>query len=140
MDPEKFLECLKVNIWAMFLCTQQAVRIMKKKNFGKIINLGSVRSHWTESGSAGAYNASKYGVKGFTESVARELHGSGLNISVGMICPGVTDTPMTNPNGNPVSNYMEAKVVAKAILFAASNPENINAYNIILFSTAQKPW
>ncbi|HNS32258.1 MAG TPA: SDR family oxidoreductase [bacterium] len=140
MDPDKFLECLKVNIWSTFLCTQQAARIMKKNNCGKIINLGSVRSHWTESGSAGAYNASKYGVKGFTESVARELHGSGLNISVGMVCPGVTDTPMTNPGGDPVPKYMKAEVVAKAILFAAANPENVNAYDITLFSTDQKPW
>ena len=141
MDEDQFLECLKVNVWATFLCTKHAAIVMKKNGSGKIINLGSVRSHWTESGSAGAYNASKYAVKGFTESVARELHGSGTGISVGMVCPGVTDTPMTNPSGGPAPvHFMKAEVVADAILFAAANPENVNAYDITLFSTAQKPW
>jgi len=140
MDPEKFLYGLKVNIWSVFLCTQLGIRIMKKNNYGKIINLGSVRSHWTEGGSAGAYNASKYGLKGFTESVAREIHGSGLDISIGMVCPGVTDTPLTNPSGEPRPNYVKAVTIAKAVLFAVTNPGNVNVFDITLFSTAQKPW
>jgi len=140
MEPEKFLYCLKLNIWSVFLCTQKAIRIMKKNKSGKIINVGSVRSHWTESGSAGAYNASKYGLKGFTESVARELHGSRLNISIGMVCPGVVNTPLTNPDRKPKLEWLKPETVAEAILFAVTSPENVNVYDIVIFPTFQKPW
>jgi len=89
MSVGDYRRCLDVNITGVFLCMQQAVRLMKDTTHaGKIINIGSVRSHWTENGDAGAYNASKFGLKGMTESVARELHGTGCNIAVGMVCPG----------------------------------------------------
>jgi len=140
MKPEKFLYCLKLNLWSVFLCTQKAIRIMKKNKRGKIINIGSVRSHWTESGSAGAYNASKYGLKGFTESVARELHGSRLNISIGMVCPGVVNTPLTNPDRRPKPEWLNPETVADTILFAVTSPENVNVYDIVIFPTFQKPW
>jgi 3-oxoacyl-[acyl-carrier protein] reductase len=140
MDPADFRSCLELNVWSAFLCTQQAVRIMRKRGRGKIINIGSVRSHWSEAGDAGAYNASKYGLRGFTESVARELHGQGINISVGLVCPGVVDTGLTNPGGEPRPGWLKPDDVARAVLQAAAAPDGINVFDTVLFSTSQKPW
>lgn len=141
LSVQAFRDCLEVNVIAAFACMQQAVRLMKETGgTGKIINIGSVRSHWTESGGGGAYNASKVGLRAMTESVARELHGSGLNIAVGMVCPGVVDTTLTNPNREPRLGWLEPETIAYAVLHAVTAPPGVNVFDITLFPTFQKPW
>lgn len=141
MPVQAFRDCLAVNVIATFQCMQQAIRIMKRVgNTGKIINIGSVRSHWTEAGDGGAYNASKAGVRALTESVARQLHGSGLNIAVGLVCPGVVDTTLTNPQGEPRPQWLEAETVAQAVLHALTAPDDVNVFDVTLFPTSQRPW
>ena len=137
----EYRRCLDVNIIGPFLCMQQAIKAMKETDTaGKIVNIGSVRSHWTESGDAGAYNASKYGLRGMVESVARELHAEGNRISVGMVCPGVVNTTLTNPAGEPRPNWLTPETVAEAVLHAVTAPSNINVYDTTLFPTEQTPW
>lgn len=141
LPVQKFRYGLELNVVAVFMCMQQAIRLMKENGgTGKIINIGSVRSHWTEHGDGGAYNASKYGLRGLTESVARQLHGSGLNIAVGLVCPGVVDTTLTNPNRQPRPNWLAPETVAQAVLYAVTAPPNVNVFDITLFPMAQKPW
>jgi NAD(P)-dependent dehydrogenase (short-subunit alcohol dehydrogenase family) len=140
MDPQDFRACLELNVWAAFLCTQQALRIMRRCGRGKVINIGSVRSHWTEAGDAGAYNASKYGLRAFTESVAREIHGQGMGIAIGLVCPGVVDTGLTNPAGEPRPDWLTPAEVAAAVLHAATAPDGVNIFDTVLFPTSQKPW
>ena len=138
---QKLRDCLELNVVAVFACMQQAIRLMKAGNSeGKIINIGSVRSHWTESGDSGAYNASKFALRALTESVARQLHGTGSNIAVGMVCPGVVDTSLTNPAGEPRPDWLHPHTVAQAVLHALTAPANINVFDTVLFSTSQKPW
>jgi len=141
MSVMEYRRCLETNLTGVFLCMQHAVRLMKATtNTGKIINVGSVRSHWTESGDAGVYNASKAGLKSMTETVARELHGTGCQIAVGMVCPGVVNTTLTNPNHEPRPDWLDPTHVAEAILFAASAPAGVNISDITLFSMSQRPW
>ena len=40
MDPEDFRSCLEINVWSAFLCTQQALRIMRRSGRGKVITSG----------------------------------------------------------------------------------------------------
>ena len=146
MPVADFRYCMELNVTAVFACMRQAVVLMKETDgvggggVGKIINVGSVRSHWTESGGAGAYNASKYALRGLTESVARQLHGSGLNIAVGMVCPGLVDTPLTNPARTPQPTWLTPAQVAEAVLHAATAPPGVNVYDTVLFPMFQKPW
>ena len=140
LPVQDFRRGLELNVTAVFMCMQQAIRLMKETGGGKIINIGSVRSHWTEAGDSGAYNASKYGLRGLTESVARQMHGSGLNIAVGMVNPGVVDTTLTNPNGEPRPGWLKAETVAEAVLHAVMAPPNVNIFDITLFPIEQKPW
>ena len=141
LPVQEFRRCLEVNLVAAFMCTQQAVRLMKQTGgTGKIINIGSVRSHWTENGDAGAYNASKAGLRAMAESVARQLHGSGLDIAVGLVCPGVVDTTLTNPGREPRPDWLRPETVAQAVLQAVTAPLKVNVFDITLFPTFQKPW
>ena len=137
---EELRAVLELNITAVFNCSQRAIRLMRKTNSGKIINIGSVRSHWTESGDCGFYNASKFGLRGLTESIARQLHNEQVNIAVGMVSPGVVDTPLTNPNREPRPGWLKPETVARAVLNAATAPPDVNVFETILFSTAQTPW
>ena len=139
-DVADLRETLEVNVVGPFLCMQQAVRLMKRTGGGKIINVGSVRSHWTESGDAGFYNASKYALRGMTESVARQLHGTKSNISVGLVCPGVVDTTLTNPGREARPDWLTPRTVAASILHAATAPPNANVFDVTVFSTEQAPW
>jgi NAD(P)-dependent dehydrogenase (short-subunit alcohol dehydrogenase family) len=133
--------CLELNVIAAFTCMQHAIRLMKETGgTGKIINIGSVRSHWTEAGDAGAYNVSKFGLRAMTESIARQLHGSGLNIAVGMVCPGVVDTTLTNPSCEPRPGWLRPETVAAAILYAVTAPPEVNVFDTILIPMCQKPW
>ncbi|MBD3174391.1 MAG: SDR family NAD(P)-dependent oxidoreductase [Armatimonadia bacterium] len=141
LDIRAFRDCLELNVVAAFACTQQAVRLMRRKgDAGKIINIGSVRSHWTEAGDGGAYNASKFALRALTESVARELQGAGSRIAVGMVCPGIVDTPLTNPDAEPRPEWLSAEVVADAVAHAAAAPANVNVFDVTLFPTSQTPW
>lgn len=141
LPPEELTRCLEVNVVAVFACIQEAVRLMRGAGTaGRILSIGSVRSHWTEAGDAGAYNASKFALRALTESIARELHGEGCRIAIGMICPGVVDTPLTNPSGEPRPDWLLPETVADAVLYAASAPDDVNVYDVTLFPTSQRPW
>jgi NAD(P)-dependent dehydrogenase (short-subunit alcohol dehydrogenase family) len=132
---------LEVNIVAAFNCMSTAIRAMKTTgDVGKIINIGSVRSHWTEAGDAGAYNASKAGIRSMTETVARQLHGTGSRIAVSLVCPGVVDTSLTNPNGEDRPDWLRPADIARSVLHVATAPEGVNVFDVVVFSMAQKPW
>ena len=142
LPVQRFRDVLELNIVAAFACTQQAIRIMRETSgAGKIINVGSIRSHWTESGDAGAYNASKFGLLGMTESIARQLHNEkGNKISVGIVSPGIVDTTLTNPSCTPQPGWLRPETVAGAVLHAVTVPDNINVFQTVLFPTTQSVW
>jgi NAD(P)-dependent dehydrogenase (short-subunit alcohol dehydrogenase family) len=133
--------CLELNIVAAFNCMQQAVRLMKESgDTGKIINIGSVRSHWTEAGGGGAYNASKTGIRAMTESAARQLHGSGSKIAVSLVCPGVVDTTLTNPDGEDRPDWLRPGDIARSVLHVAAAPPEVNVFDVVVIPMAQRPW
>ena len=133
--------CLEINIVAAFNCMSHAVRLMKETgDTGKVINIGSVRSHWTEGGDGGAYNASKAGLRAMTESVARQLHGSGSQIAVSTVCPGVVDTTLTNPERKDATGWLRSEDIARSVLHVATAPPDVNIFDVVVIPMAQAPW
>jgi NAD(P)-dependent dehydrogenase (short-subunit alcohol dehydrogenase family) len=81
---------LDVNLKGTFLCSQAVAKIMLERNIrGRIINVGSDNSKVGEPNLA-AYCASKFGLVGFTQSLAMELAPAGITVNT--ICPGPMDT------------------------------------------------
>ncbi len=76
----------------VFFCTKYASLQMKKKGWGRIINLSSVAGIRGSEASA-AYCAAKFGVRGITKSSAVDL--AKFGITVNAICPGLIETAMT---------------------------------------------
>jgi len=136
-----FRRCLELNVVAAFNCMSHAVRLMKDTgDTGKIVNIGSVRSHWTEGGDGGAYNASKAGLRHMTESAARQLHGSGSQIAVSLVCPGVVDTTLTNPERKDATGWLRTEHIARSVLHVATAPPDVNVYDVVVIPMAQAPW
>lgn len=75
---------------------------MKEQKFGYIINLSSL-SGKISSSNLGIYNASKFGISGFSEALAKEMAAFGVKVTA--ICPGMVATDMTK-NFNFKSEWM----------------------------------
>jgi NAD(P)-dependent dehydrogenase (short-subunit alcohol dehydrogenase family) len=81
-----------INLTAVIISTKDAARRMKTRGSGHIVNVAS-GAGWVAGGGGATYVASKFGVVGYTESVALELHGSGIDISV--MAPAVIKSEMS---------------------------------------------
>lgn len=82
---------LNVNLKATFLCCQVAIEHMLKTGHGEILNMSSLSGKKPSSWQT-IYCASKFGVQGLTQSVAKEF--ADQNIRVNSICPGIVPTEM----------------------------------------------
>ena len=83
---------LEINLHGVIHGTKEAVRRMRPRGTGHIVNLASVAGVGPLPGAA-TYCATKYGVVGLSETVRLELRGTGVEISY--ICPGHVDTELT---------------------------------------------
>ncbi len=86
---------LDVNLKGQFLCSQEAVKLMKEKNWGRIVNIASISSGGVGIGFKNiAHNtASKGGVVALTENMAIELAPYGINVNA--VAPGAIESDMS---------------------------------------------
>ena len=135
------------NLTATFLCTQGAMKIMKRQQpmGGRIINNGSISAHSPRPFSV-AYTATKHAVTGLTKSTS--LDGRSYNIACGQIDIGNASTPMTAKmqQGVPqadgslaVEPTFDVAHVAQAVVYMASLPLDANVQFMTLMAT-QMPY
>ncbi|MFA3782772.1 SDR family NAD(P)-dependent oxidoreductase [Melioribacteraceae bacterium 4301-Me] len=123
-------ELIRINLTSNFLFVKAVVPIMKKNNFGRIINVSSTAGQRGEAFHS-HYAASKGGIISFTKSLAVEL--APYNITVNSVAPGWVDTEMNNEvfadesfkeeirKSIPVGRIATAEDIAGPILFLASD-------------------
>ena len=94
---EQWQAVVDINLTGPFLCTQEAIRIMKAQDprGGRIINNGSISAHTPRPNSA-PYTATKHAITGLTKSTA--LDGRKYDIACGQIDIGNAATEMTGPD------------------------------------------
>ena len=100
IEEEEWDEILKVNLKSVFLVTQAVIGGMRKRKWGRIINLSSVAAQ--TGGAVGAhYAASKAGAIGLTHSCAAAYVREGITVNA--IAPALVETDMvtSNPNASP---------------------------------------
>ncbi|MCA1320788.1 3-hydroxybutyrate dehydrogenase [Bacillus tianshenii] len=98
---EKFELLIRIMLTAPFLATKHVFPLMKKKGFGRIINMSSINGLIGFAGKA-AYNSAKHGVIGLTKVSA--LEGAAEGITVNALCPGYVDTPLVRNQLQDLAN------------------------------------
>jgi NAD(P)-dependent dehydrogenase (short-subunit alcohol dehydrogenase family) len=138
---ETWQQVVATNLTGMFLCTQEAIKIMKdqKPQGGRIINNGSISAHAPRPFSI-AYTSTKHAVTGLTKSTSLDTRK--YNICCGQIDIGNAATPMTDRmvvgdgvpqahGGLMVEPRMDAMNVGNAVVYMAGLPLDAN----VLFMT-----
>ena len=140
---EQWKSVVDTNLTGMFLCAQEAFRMMKSQEpcGGRIINTGSVSAHVPRPDSA-PYNATKHGVTGLTKSIS--LDGRKYNIACGQIDVGNALTEMSariatgvkQANGESAPEpMMDVQHVADAVVHMASLPIAANVQFMTIMAT-----
>jgi NAD(P)-dependent dehydrogenase (short-subunit alcohol dehydrogenase family) len=143
LSYERWKSVVDVNLTGTFLCTQQAIRIMKDQTprGGRIINNGSISAHSPRPNSI-AYTATKHAVTGLTKSVS--LDGRKYDICCGQIDIGNAATEMTErmaqgiiqANGQmAVEPRMAVEDVGTAIVYMASLSLDTNVQFMTIMAT-----
>ena len=134
LPVEQWKAVVDTNLTAVFLCTQEAFKIMKeqKPRGGRIINNGSISAHAPRPRSA-AYTSTKHAVTGLTKTTA--LDGREYDIACGQIDIGNAVTPLTErmaqgvlqPDGSlKPEPRMDVDHVGQAIVYMAKLPLETN--------------
>ena len=92
IDDESLEQVLAINFKGTFYCCREIVPIMKKKHYGKIVNISSIAGQRGDHASSPCYGSSKGAVSVLTKSLARQLGPFGINVNA--IAPHAIITPM----------------------------------------------
>jgi acetoacetyl-CoA reductase len=128
MKPEQWGEVIATNLTSCFNMCRVVIDGMRERNFGRIVNIGSINGQAGQYGQVN-YAAAKSGIHGFTKALAQE--GAAKGITVNAIAPGYIDTDMVRavpPNvlekivaRVPVGRLGAANEIARGVLFLVSD-------------------
>lgn len=127
MKDEDWDVTLDVNLKGAFLCSKEAIKLMAKQQYGRIINMSSVVAFTGNPGQAN-YSASKAGIIGLTKTIAKEYASRGIRANA--VAPGFIQTAMTDTIPEKIKEEMKKLIplgcfgtpedVANTIIFLAS--------------------
>lgn len=125
LSTEAWDKVIGVNLRAPFLCSREAMRIMKQQGHGgRIINVGSISAHRVRPNSA-PYSSSKFGIWGLTQVTA--LEGRPHGITASCLQPGNTFVErIQNRPEPPAEPMMNVDDLAQAAVLMATLPPNMN--------------
>jgi acetoacetyl-CoA reductase len=128
MTHDQWIEVIRTNLSSCFNMSKAVFDGMRARNFGRIVNIGSVNGQAGQYGQVN-YAAAKSGIHGFTKALAQE--GAPKGITVNAIAPGYIDTDMVRavpPNvlekiiaRIPVGRLGHAEEIARGVLFLVAD-------------------
>ncbi len=138
IEPAAWRRCLDIGLTGQFLCARRAVPMLKAAGGGSIVNMSSAAGRHGYAYRS-PYSAAKFGVIGFTQSLAKELGPS--NIRVNAILPGIVEGPrMTNVIRDRAAQLdlsyeaMEERYLEKVSLRRMVSPHDVAAMVAFLLS------
>jgi NADP-dependent 3-hydroxy acid dehydrogenase YdfG len=145
-DPEDWRRMLHTNVLGLMYMTSAAIDGMVEQGSGDIVNISSVAGRQARKG-AGVYNASKWAVNAFSESLRQEVTTSGVRIS--LVEPGAVATELsshiTQPEAREASRRMaesmrtlQSEDIARAILYVVSQPPHVAINEVLVRPTDQE--
>jgi NADP-dependent 3-hydroxy acid dehydrogenase YdfG len=126
--------------------THAAIEGMVEQGSGDVVNISSVAGRQARKG-AGVYNASKWAVNAFSESLRQEVTGRGVRI--GLVEPGAVATELTDHITQPAAKAaskemvatmtpLQADDIARAILYVVSQPPHVAINEVLVRPTDQE--
>jgi 3-oxoacyl-[acyl-carrier protein] reductase len=128
-------QVINTNLRGAYYCIRSFASLMMRSRGGHIINISSIAGKNPLPNQA-AYAASKWGLNGLSYSVAEELRGHNIRVSV--ICPGSTHTDFSPHNGKKAERMLQAADVAHVVAMLVTQAPQSFASEIVLRPT-QKP-
>jgi len=134
---EDFETLIQTNLRGMFYACRFVLPSMIDRGKGDIVNIASIAGK-VGSGTRAVYCASKFGVVGFTESLAEEVRQHGIRVSV--VCPGSTDTGFSpsGHSGKAKERMLRPEDVAHAVRMIVTQESNSFISEVIMRPT-RKP-
>ena len=128
MSYENWDDVIRTNLSSCFNCSRAVIEGMRERNFGRIVNIGSINGQGGQYGQVN-YAAAKSGIHGFTKALAQE--GAPQGITVNAIAPGYVDTDMVRAVPQkvleriiqriPVGRLGNADDIARGVLFLVAD-------------------
>ena len=128
--PEHWREMVLTNVYGAAL-TLRATLPAVTESRGHLLLTSSVAGRRVLPGSL--YSCTKHAVTAMGEAVRQDVHGTGVRVTV--IEPGMTDTPFFDQRPK---DALEDDDIARAVMYAVSQPEHVNVNEILLRPTAQQ--
>lgn len=114
MSPDLFRQTLETNLFGVFYTCHYAIPLIKQHGGGYIINISSLAGQNAHPKMA-AYNASKFGLNGFSEALMQEVRQD--NIKVSYICPGSVNTYFGGDEPNDEKAWqLQPEDIARTVL------------------------
>jgi len=129
-NPEHWRSMVLTNVYGAALTVRATLSSLKQSR-GHLLLTGSVAGRRALPGSL--YSATKWAVTAMGEAARQELNGTGVRVT--LIEPGQVDTPFFD---NRPSAALAADDVARAVMFAVSQPPHVDVNEILLRPTAQE--
>ena len=121
MTPADFQAVLETNLFGVFYCCHEAIPLMKRRGGGYIINISSLAGANPHPQMA-AYNASKFGLNGFSEALMQEVRHDGIKVSY--IMPGSVNTEFGGDEPNDSKSWqLQPKDIAEVVLDLLKHPD-----------------
>jgi len=120
MSPDEFRTVLETNVFGVFYCCHEAIPLMKRRGGGYIINISSLAGANAHPRLA-AYNASKFGLNGFSEALMQEVRHDGIKVSY--IMPGSVNTEFGGDEPSDANSWqLQPDDIARVILDLLAYP------------------
>jgi NADP-dependent 3-hydroxy acid dehydrogenase YdfG len=129
-SPEHWRAMVLTNVYGAALTLRATIPALTESR-GHLLLTSSVAGRRVIAGSL--YSCTKHAVSAMGEAVRQELHGSGVRVT--LIEPGMTDTPFFE---NRPTEALEAEDIARAVIYAVSQPPHVDVNEVLIRPTAQQ--
>ncbi len=128
--PEHWREMVLTNVYGAALTLRATIPALRSSR-GHLLLTSSVAGRRALPGSM--YSCTKHAVTAMGEAARQDLHGSGIRVT--LIEPGMTDTPFFD---NRPTDALEDDDIARAVMYAVSQPPHVDVNEILIRPTAQQ--
>lgn len=145
-DTDNWRQMIDVNLLGVMYATRAAIPIMQKQGNGHIVNVSSIAGRKASLNTSG-YNATKFGLNGFTKSVRKEVTQDEIRTT--LIEPGVVDTELQEHIPDPEMKEeaqkwvksieaLTAGDIARSIRYAVTQPTHVSVNELLIRPTQQQ--